>query len=131
MFLFCFILFLIYKMVLYTEGTFKKNYPFEKRELEFLRIHDKYPNRIPIIVEQTNEIPDIMKHKFLVPEDITIGQFSYILRKRIKLSSDKAMYILFDKKYMNTSKCLREIYEKFKDKDGFLYCVVSGENTFG
>ena len=57
--------------------TFKDDYNFEKRCQESKKIRDKYPDRIPIIVERddNNDVPDIDKKKFLVPDNITMGQF--------------------------------------------------------
>jgi GABA(A) receptor-associated protein len=31
--------------------------------------------------------------RYLVPADLTVGQFVYVVRKRIKLSSEKAIFI--------------------------------------
>ncbi len=38
-------------------------------------------------------IPDIDKKKYLVPADLTVGQFVYVIRKRIKLPAEKAIFI--------------------------------------
>jgi GABA(A) receptor-associated protein len=40
-----------------------------------------------------SDISDIDKKKYLVPSDLTVGQFVYVIRKRIKLSSEKAIFI--------------------------------------
>lgn len=131
----------------------------EKRKQEAGRIRDKYPDRIPVIVEKADksDIVDIDKkkcaprrshshreppcnsgnlgsisgqrprgwraglglvgrwrwavalagagrgncwltrrfspHRYLVPADLTVGQFVYVIRKRIKLSPEKAIFI--------------------------------------
>lgn len=31
--------------------------------------------------------------RYLVPADLTVGQFVYVVRKRIKLSAEKAIFI--------------------------------------
>ena len=109
--------------------------PAEKRKKEAGRIRDKYPDRIPVIVEKSenSDIVDIDKKKYgpfalqlcsaqqqlaraiphgravrithdltffcrvgrryLVPADLTVGQFVYVIRKRIKLSPEKAIFI--------------------------------------
>ncbi len=48
-----------------------------------------------VIVEKAekSDIPDIDKKKYLVPSDLTVGQFVYVIRKRIKLSPEKAIFI--------------------------------------
>ncbi|TUK08643.1 Gamma-aminobutyric acid receptor-associated protein-like 2 [Bagarius yarrelli] len=76
-----------------------------------------------VIVEKVSgsQIVDIDKRKYLVPSDITVAQFMWIIRKRIQLPSEKAIFLFVDK----------TLYEKEKDEDGFLYVAYSGENTFG
>jgi len=121
-------------MTKYINGSFKRNYPITKRLSESERILDKFPDRVPIIVEisqSSKDLPELDKHKYLVPGDLTVGQFQYVLRKRIKLKPEKAMYIFFDNTLAPTSEIIRTIYEDYKDEDKFLYCTVSGESTFG
>jgi hypothetical protein len=35
-------------------------------------------------------------YRYLVPADLTVGQFVYVIRKRIKLSAEKAIFIFVD-----------------------------------
>jgi GABA(A) receptor-associated protein len=42
-------------------------------------------------------IPDIDKRKFLVPSDITMAQFMWIIRKRIQLPAEKAIFLFVNK----------------------------------
>ncbi len=44
-----------------------------------------------------SQIPDIDKRKFLVPNDITIAQFMWIIRKRIQLAPEKAIFLFVNK----------------------------------
>lgn len=69
------------------KSTFKSEYPFEKRKAESERIADRFKNRIPVICEKAekSDIPEIDKRKYLVPADLTVGQFVYVIRKRIML----------------------------------------------
>merc|ERR1711988_1792413 len=105
----------------------------EKRKQEAERIRSKYPNRIPVICERADksDIADIDKKKYLVPSDLTVGQFVYVIRKRIKLSPEKAIFIFVDEVLPPTAALMSSIYEEHKDDDGFLYITYSGENTFG
>ncbi|XP_042752227.1 autophagy-related protein 8C-like isoform X1 [Lactuca sativa] len=77
------------------KSSFKLEHPLERRQAEAARIREKYPDRIPVIVEKAErtDIPDIDKKKYLVPADLTVGQFVYVVRKRIKLSAEKAIFI--------------------------------------
>lgn len=108
-------------------------HPFEKRELEAKRIREKYPDRIPVICEKDSrsDIPEIDKKKYLVPQDLTVGQFVYVIRKRIKVKAEKAIYIFIDSVLPPTAALMSAIYETHRSKDGFLYVTYSGENTFG
>ncbi|RLN72518.1 hypothetical protein BBJ28_00009488 [Nothophytophthora sp. Chile5] len=115
----------------------------EKRQAEAQRIRSKYPDRIPVraplwyellvICEKADrsDIPDIDKKKYLVPADLTVGQFVYVIRKRIKLSPEKAIFIFINNVLPPTAALMSNIYEEQKDVDGFLYITYSGENTFG
>jgi len=108
-------------------------YCAEKRQAEAQRIREKYPDRIPVIVEKAekSDISDIDKKKYLVPADLTVGQFVYVIRKRIKLSPEKAIFIFVNNVLPPTAALMSAIYEEHKDDDGFLYISYSGENTFG
>mmetsp|Transcript_16102 Transcript_16102/g.18233 ORF Transcript_16102/g.18233 Transcript_16102/m.18233 type:complete len:120 (-) Transcript_16102:111-470(-) len=114
-------------------ARFKNEHQFEKRSSEARRIREKYPDRIPVICErdQRSDIPDIDKKKYLVPQDLTVGQFVYVIRKRIQLSPEKAIYIFINNVLPPTAALMSSIYEEQKDEDGFLYITYSGENTFG
>lgn len=80
---------------------------------------------------ERSDIPDIDKKKYLVPADLTVGQFVYVVRKRIKLSAEKAIFIFVKNILPPTAAMMSAIYEENKDEDGFLYMTYSGENTFG
>ena len=114
---------------------YKKEFSFDKRKEESGKILNRYPDRIPIIVEKgqkkSKDIGDIDKKKYLVPCDLTVGQFQYVIRKRIKLSAQKALFIFVNDKLPTTSQLIKDLYENEKDKDGFLYIKYAGENTFG
>ena len=116
---------------------FKDEIPFAMRKEEASRILSKYPDRIPIIIERSeecsNDIPVVDKKKYLVPNDITTGQFTYIIRKRIELEPEKAIFLFAGDDYTipPSSSLISEIYNNYKDEDGFLYFTYSGENTFG
>lgn len=113
--------------------SFKKTNTLEKRMAESKKILDKYPDRIPIIVEKGDgkNLPEIDKKKYLVPSDLTMGQFLYVIRKRIKLEPTKGLYIFIDNILPATSQTVGNIYNEKKDPDGFLYIVYQSENTFG
>lgn len=115
------------------KGDFKKQNTLDKRKNESQTIVKKYPGRIPIIVEKYHdcELPDIDKIKYLVPKDITVSQFMFIMRKRIKLESSQSLFITVNGILVSSNATICEVYDDNKDEDGFLYVVYTSENTFG
>jgi len=112
---------------------FKDQHSLDKRIAESTRIRSKYPDRIPVIAEKSDksDIPDIDKKKYLVPADLTMGQFLYVIRKRIKLSPDAAIFLFVNNAMPPAAALMAQIYKESADQDGFLYVTYSGESTFG
>ena len=122
-------------------GTFKSEHPFENRQKEAQRITSKYEDRIPVIAEphKRTNLPVIDKKKYLVPSDLTVAQFQYVIRKRIKLTPEQALYVFVETRDGSkvthilppTSQTMLAVYNEHKDEDGFLYMTYSGDNAFG
>mgnify|MGYP001116347140 CR=1 FL=1 len=112
---------------------FKSTNNFESRCTESNKIIKKYPCRIPIIVEKQSkcQLNDIDKQKFLVPKDLNMNQFIYIIRKRIKLDKSESLFMMVDNQLCPGNTPISSVYEDYKDSDGFLYITYSSENTFG
>jgi len=115
------------------EMTFKDNISFDKRKQESTKIIEKFSGRIPIIVEKHDSciLPTIDKCKYLVPKDMTISQFLFVIRKRIQLDSSQSLFITVNNSLVIGNHTVGAIYEDKKDEDGFLYIVYTSENTFG
>lgn len=113
---------------------FKKKYTLERRKAEAVRILKRYPTRIPVICERadTSDIALIDKYKYLVPNDLVIAQFIFVIRHRLELDAAKAIFLFVNNQIIPPSNVsLGELYEEYKSADGFLYMTYSGENTFG
>ena len=111
---------------------FEINNDLAKRKSESEKIRKTYPDKIPIIcecVKSTNLKLD--KHKYLVPQDLTVGQFVYVIRKRIKLLPEKALYLFVNNKLPQTNALVSEVYRNEKSDDGFLYFLAHEETSFG
>ena len=63
---------------------------------------------------EKSDIATIDKKKYLVPADLTVGQFVYVIRKRIKLSPEKAIFIFVDEVLPPTAALMSSIYEEHK-----------------
>lgn len=112
---------------------FKKKREFEKRIEDANKIRKKYPERIPIICEEfpKNGALKLDKNKYLVPHDLTLGQFVFVVRKQIQIPPEKAIFLFINNLLPATSALMSALYETEKDKDGFLYIAIREESTFG
>lgn len=115
---------------------FKRDLSLQQRIDESLRITTKYSDRLPVIVEKSSSasptLPDLDRNKYLVPGELNVGQFMYVIRKRLEMPSNEALYLLTSKGSMPSSSTLMsDLYAGLKDPDGFLYMTYSGENVFG
>jgi GABA(A) receptor-associated protein len=115
-----------------SNAEFVKQYSLEQRKSEATRIRQKYPDRIPVICEPK----DLEEHKnfpkkYLVPSDLTIGQFIYVLRKRVKITDENAIFLFINGRVPPSGNLVSFLYESDKNEDGFLYIKFSNENVFG
>jgi len=111
---------------------YKAEKDFTERKLESQTMLNRFNERIPIIVERRrNNIVPIDKRKFMAPESLTMGQFTFVIRKRLKLQPSEAVFLFINNKLINQSRCLKEEYDTNKDEDGFLYVYYDFENAFG
>ncbi len=109
-------------------------YTMEQRIQECQRIMAKFPDRIPIIVQRAPraaDVPNIDKNKFLCPKSMTMGQFIYVVRRRMSLPPEKALFLFVDNSLPTTSQAISDLYYNHRNRDGFLYMTYASESTFG
>ncbi|CAL0325452.1 unnamed protein product [Lupinus luteus] len=113
--------------------SFKQEFSLDERFKESQNIIVKYPDRIPVIIERYSktDLPDLDKKKYLVPRDMSVGQFIHILSGRLRLSPGKALFIFVKNTLPQTASLMNSIYQSYKEEDGFLYMSYSSEKTFG
>lgn len=102
-----------------------------KQKIETIKL--KYPDRIPVIVNKSknSNAPDLDKHKYLVPIDLTLGQFIYVIRKRMEISPEQAIFVFCKDTLPPTSMIMEELYNGYKNSNEFLELTYNIENTFG
>ena len=93
-----------------------------------MKLLKRYPDRVPVIVGKKNS-PD--KHKYMVPKSLTMAQFMCMLRARIKLTSDKAIFVFIDNTLVPNSELIETLYSRYVHTDGILYMTYASESTFG
>jgi GABA(A) receptor-associated protein len=108
--------------------VYKEENPFEKRRTEGEKIRKKYPDRIPVrdvlsrntnhklsqvIVEKApkSRLRDLDKKKYLVPSDLTVGQFYFLIRKRIQLRPEDALFFFVNNVIPQTMTTMGQLYQ--------------------
>ncbi len=116
---------------------YKMIHSYDQRKLESTHIRTKYPKYLPVILEKGKKsadlsLPDLQKNKFLIPVDLTVGQFIMSLRKQLKMNNSQTVF-LFVNNYIipQISTSFLDVYKKYSDNDGFLYVTYATENVFG
>ncbi|XP_051505064.1 microtubule-associated proteins 1A/1B light chain 3C-like [Myxocyprinus asiaticus] len=114
---------------------FKQRKCLATRKDEVCTIRSKFPNKLPVIVERyvrEKKLPLLDKTKFLVPYELTLGQFLSLLRSKIVLEASQALYLLISGKNMSClSASMGEVYSQYRDPDGFLYITYASQDMFG
>ena len=106
----------------------------QKVEKDIFAILKKYPDKVPVLVKKDprSNIDQIDKEKFLVPKELSFAQFIYVIRKRLKLSPEKAIFVFFGNQLVCSTYTMEQVYELYKDKKtGMLHATYAAENTFG
>ena len=94
----------------------------------------KYPDRIPVIMKKgCRNIADLSQTKFLVPKDFTVREFVFMIRKKLTMSPQQALYMSLENgTLLNCSQLMSELYHNHKTDDTVgLTILYYAESTFG
>lgn len=120
--------------VISSGDEFKKRIDYDTRLAESKRLLKAHPKTVPVLFsvykKHVNELI-LPKYKYLVPKDVTVGQLLYIVRKRIKINSNQALFIFIGNSLISAGATLDIISKQHGEKDGFIYMTLSLEDTFG
>ena len=114
--------------------TYLRETPLEKRKSITKRILESNPERIPVLVArgECKNTPTIQRFKFLVSTDSTFGKFIRELRNHINNIEAYTSIVFFADNHIPTTHMLMQnVYDRYKNEDGFLYITYACENTFG
>ena len=101
-------------------------------EEEVQQVTNLYPDRIICAVDaRDTQDPPMDKRKFVVPAEIQFGNFVAVVRKRLKIKEQEALFFFVDSSLIQMSKTMNEIKTSHASEDGVVYVVYSKENTFG
>jgi len=121
--------------VLYTNlnwKDYKLKKTFEERLNESQTILKKYSEKVPVIINEcSEELRDRVKRKMLLQPDMTVSQFLHTLRTKFNIKQEEAVLIFVNGTFPTSTTIMSVLYDRYKDKDGFLYVSVLKENVFG
>jgi len=114
-------------------SQYQRSVPLEVRRAEGERVRAKHPDKIPIIVERAarSRAPDLDKKKYLVPADLTVGQLCFLIRQRVSMRPEEALFFFVKNSLPPSSSPLSAVYEQHHEEDLFLYMTYSNESVYG
>lgn len=117
----------------YEKAVEFSNKSLDERIDEFNRLKGKFNNKIPIIIRPTRFLKDNdIKIKYLVEPGLSVAQFNHIIRKNAKIEASQGIYIHFNNSTVPTPNTIfQQLENDNTSEDGFLYCSITLENTFG
>lgn len=109
--------------------------PLEERIKLSQSLREDFPKSIPTIVQRSDtetSLQQIDKRHFLVPQDMTLGNLVGIIAARLGIYSNNSLW-MYASRYplTNRSETMTEIYNRFRETDGFLYLTYKGQESFG
>lgn len=113
-------------------SPFRQRLTLHQRRSEYSKVRRQRPDHIPTIIEQgCRDAPLIDKEKFLIPPTLSGAQLSYVVRRRLQLQPNQALFLLCDHSLVHNQVNMGELHVQHGGEDGFLYIQYVIENTFG
>jgi len=113
-----------------------KKYNFDTRVDLSKTLLERNAGCVPCIINI--EAKDALKLKqpatelrILVNSNYSFGKLHCVLRKKIGLKQTEAMYLFVNNILIPNTWLINDIYNKYKNKDGFLYIDLRLLETFG
>jgi GABA(A) receptor-associated protein len=102
-----------------------------KGKVELLK--KRFPDKIPCLVlkNKSSKLQNIDKQKYLVPNDITFGQFFYIIRKRLLLDDSETLFLFVNNMLPPNGILMGQLFKEQKNNNGYLEIIYMEESVFG
>ena len=113
---------------------YKKKEDENTRKKESQLLLEKYPDKIPVVLEKdpSCKLLELKKTKFLLDKKYRINQFQEMIRRKSEIKEGEALFLQARTKYsLSGESSIESVYNSYKDKDGFLYIMYTTELIFG
>jgi GABA(A) receptor-associated protein len=116
-----------------TALPYRRRVPLAERKRACERARMRHPAHVPTILERSGaDTPVMNREKFLLSGALTGSQLQYVVRRRLALRGDEAIFLLCDRRVVPATASVFELDARHRDPDdGFLYVVYTCENAFG
>ena len=103
--------------------------PFRKRDTatklsKLEKLRETNPNKVPIVFEThpISKITSVREMKFFCGRNLKIAFFTQEIIKKCNLSPESSLYFCCgDNRLIKSDVTIGELFDRFKDKDGYLY----------
>lgn len=114
----------------------KKFTKYEKMIIknEVFSVNTTYPFHIPILVRVESDKIKLSKYKYLIGDEMNMGQFLYVIRQKmlVPLSSSDSLFAFINDTIPPNTVLFRQLYKDYKDSEtDMLIITLCTENTFG
>jgi len=108
---------------------------FIGRKEETSSIRTRYPDQIPVVTKTRSGsgLPTSFQGaKFLVKGDFLMSDFLTVVRHKMSLPKDRALVMFAaDREMVTGEQRLGEVYQKYANRDGFLYFWCYDQSALG
>ena len=107
------------------EFKFKTKYSEEERTKDYEDLQRKHPNKYPIIFEKmpNSNLENLSKEKYLIDPELSFRQVNYFVKGKLSLEDEhkNIRFFINGKIPIKSYEIVKDIYDKYKQNDGFLY----------
>ena len=84
------------------------------------------------LTNNSESIPQLEKVKYVFPQKLPMGLVTDFIRSRLSLASNESLYLFVKETVLvSASTTVGEVYQLYKDEDGFVYVTYATQETFG
>ena len=109
---------------------FRKTFSKEQRIQEYRKIREKYPDRIPVVIDPQGDL-FLRRRKFLVEHNMLFANLIYVIRQKLNVKPNESLFFLYEGCIPCHTHTIGQIFNERVSCDGFVVLTVAKENTFG